>query len=149
VHLVFPEETRELSIEDGLIADLTVINPFDFFVEESAEQIPFRYARVVRMSWRLPIAARIRSCRLRLADRRSAPHAALARENVGLSSPPRQGEGRHRGHGGGAAPADCGQPGWSDQVVADQVVAAGWRRSRRASPCRPASARPRAWCCSA
>ena len=41
--LVFPAKTRELAIEVELIADLTVINPFDFFVEQSAEQFPFRY----------------------------------------------------------------------------------------------------------
>ena len=34
--LVFPERTRRLSIEVDLRADMTVINPFDFFLEESA-----------------------------------------------------------------------------------------------------------------
>ena len=41
--LVFPEKTRELRIEVEVVADMTVINPFDFFVEESAEKIPFSY----------------------------------------------------------------------------------------------------------
>ena len=40
---VFPEKTRKLSIEVELITEMTVINPFDFFVEESAERWPFRY----------------------------------------------------------------------------------------------------------
>lgn len=35
--LVFPKPTRELTITVGLIADLKVINPFDFFIEEWAE----------------------------------------------------------------------------------------------------------------
>ena len=40
---VFPEKTRELSISVELIADLIVINPFDFFLEEDAEHFPFEY----------------------------------------------------------------------------------------------------------
>ena len=41
--LVFPNRARELTITVDLIADLAVINPFDFFVEESAERFPFVY----------------------------------------------------------------------------------------------------------
>lgn len=41
--VVFPEKTRHLRIEVEVIADMTVINPFDFFVEESAEKFPFKY----------------------------------------------------------------------------------------------------------
>lgn len=35
--LVFPKPTRQLTITVGLIADLKVINPFDFFIEDWAE----------------------------------------------------------------------------------------------------------------
>ena len=45
---VFPEPVHELKIEVDLVADMTVYNPFDFFVEESAEKWPFDYAEEIR-----------------------------------------------------------------------------------------------------
>ena len=42
---VFPERTRQLTVEVDLVAELTVINPFDFFLEPSAEEFPFSYEK--------------------------------------------------------------------------------------------------------
>ena len=39
-NLVFPNPMRQLTITVGLIADLKVINPFDFFIEDWAETWP-------------------------------------------------------------------------------------------------------------
>ena len=41
--LVFPEKTREFSIEVDLVAEMSVINPFDFFLDPYAENFPFEY----------------------------------------------------------------------------------------------------------
>ncbi len=41
--IVFHEKLRQISVEVEVIAEMTVINPFDFFVEEYAEHYPFAY----------------------------------------------------------------------------------------------------------
>lgn len=41
--VVFPDKTNELRIEVEVLARMEVINPFDFFIEEYAETIPFQY----------------------------------------------------------------------------------------------------------
>lgn len=41
--IVFPEETRNLKIEVEVIAEMLVVNPFDFFMEDFAEEFPFEY----------------------------------------------------------------------------------------------------------
>src|SRR5208337_3717680 len=45
---VFSELVNELRIEVDVVADMTVYNPFDFFVEESAEIWPFVYGEDLR-----------------------------------------------------------------------------------------------------
>ncbi|WP_416442314.1 DUF2126 domain-containing protein [Leeuwenhoekiella sp. A16] len=46
--IVFPEKTTELSVDVEIIADLKTINPFDFFVEDYAEEFPFKYEETVK-----------------------------------------------------------------------------------------------------
>jgi uncharacterized protein (DUF2126 family)/transglutaminase-like putative cysteine protease len=41
--LVFPRPTREFRVDVDVIAEMTVINPFDFFIEDYAEEFPFEY----------------------------------------------------------------------------------------------------------
>ncbi|MFK8024793.1 MAG: transglutaminase family protein, partial [Ilumatobacter sp.] len=47
--LVFNEQTHELGFTVDLVADMTTINPFDFFVDESAESFPFVYDPQTRL----------------------------------------------------------------------------------------------------
>jgi uncharacterized protein (DUF2126 family)/transglutaminase-like putative cysteine protease len=46
--LAFPEKTRKLSVEVDLVAEMVVINPFDFFLDESADHYPFVYDKQLK-----------------------------------------------------------------------------------------------------
>ena len=46
--LVFPEKTEEFRVEVNLTANLSVINPFDFFIEAYAQEFPFVYSDDLR-----------------------------------------------------------------------------------------------------
>ena len=46
--LVFPERTDRLIIEVDLVADMVVINPFDFYTEDYALEFPFDYEPLLK-----------------------------------------------------------------------------------------------------
>lgn len=46
--LVFPEKVKHFHVTVDLIADMQILNPFDFFFEESAEMFPFKYEPQLR-----------------------------------------------------------------------------------------------------
>ncbi|WP_045860825.1 transglutaminase family protein [Teredinibacter purpureus] len=50
--LVFPEKCTEFEVDVEVIADMTTINPFDFFVEEYAENYPFKYTTQLKAELR-------------------------------------------------------------------------------------------------
>ena len=43
--IVFPNKVRDFKIEVDLIAEMSVINPFDFFIEAYADRFPFAYEK--------------------------------------------------------------------------------------------------------
>ena len=46
--VAFPKPARELRIEVDLIAEMAVLNPFDFFLEGYAQKFPFKYESIER-----------------------------------------------------------------------------------------------------
>jgi uncharacterized protein (DUF2126 family) len=64
--IVFPEMTHELLVDVEIIAEMAVLNPFDFFLEPSAEQFPFAYEpwlgkELAPFLERLPVGPRLRA----------------------------------------------------------------------------------------
>ena len=46
--LVFPEPTTEFKVTVDLVTEMSVYNPFDFFLEPEAEEFPFTYAPALK-----------------------------------------------------------------------------------------------------
>ena len=46
--LLIPEKTTRFAVEVGLVAELAVVNPFDFFLEPAAESVPFDYEALIK-----------------------------------------------------------------------------------------------------
>jgi len=46
--VVFPEKVTEFKVTVELVADMAIYNPFDFFIEDSAEFFPFSYSEQLR-----------------------------------------------------------------------------------------------------
>ncbi len=70
---VFPKPAHELRVEVDLVADLTTINPFDFFLDEAVEKFPFEYEAGTRRDLLpylapAPAGARVEQLVGRIAD---------------------------------------------------------------------------------
>ncbi|MCE9519651.1 MAG: transglutaminase family protein, partial [Verrucomicrobia bacterium] len=93
--IVFPDPTRELRVEVDLVAEMSVFNPFDFFIEPQAEHFPFRYDPVLvhelePFQRKLPLTPKfgeyLRGVRARLQRRNGngAPHHEVPHAEVDI-----------------------------------------------------------------
>jgi len=46
--LVFPKKTKQFKVTVDLVTEMAIFNPFDFFVEPSAKEVPFRYSEALQ-----------------------------------------------------------------------------------------------------
>jgi uncharacterized protein (DUF2126 family)/transglutaminase-like putative cysteine protease len=76
--LVFEKKTREFKVTVDLVVEMAVYNPFDFFLEPSAEQYPFKYENLLKQELAPYLATdivtkRMKAClaRIDLKKRRS------------------------------------------------------------------------------
>ena len=82
--IVFPERTDVLDFTVDLIADMTVINPFDFFVEKYAENFPFNYTE--QLAFELGAYLKIDAHGALLTQWVAEARRALAAKPVGIAN---------------------------------------------------------------
>ena len=136
--LVFPERTTELEIVVDLVADLTVINPFDFFLEEDAATVPFGYDAALAAGPRgLPARpGRGRSTGGAGLDRRARAGARRRRAHRRLPGPaqPAVGAGRALHGADGAGRPHAGRDPRAGQWLVPRLGLAARRGAARARP---------------
>ncbi|MEY2410858.1 MAG: hypothetical protein QOF48_3528 [Verrucomicrobiota bacterium] len=93
--LVFPEKLKEFSVDVELIAEMSVYNPFDFFVDPTAAHYPFEYDATLRKD----LAPFLEPCDA--SPKVAACIADIRRELLGTSA----GAGQKSVHGKSASPA--------------------------------------------
>jgi transglutaminase-like putative cysteine protease len=78
--LVIPEPTTRFAVEVGLIAEIAVINPFDFFLEPAVEAVPFAYEPLLKKDLEPYLEVTAPGPRLRdlLASIPQAPEATVS-----------------------------------------------------------------------
>jgi transglutaminase-like putative cysteine protease len=75
--IVFPEKTDKFSVEVDLVTEMAVYNPFDFFLEASAQSFPFTYEPALKKDLRpfmkTAPAGRMLAAFLKTVDRSETP----------------------------------------------------------------------------
>jgi transglutaminase-like putative cysteine protease len=83
--LVFPDLMKELCVEVELVAEMAVYNPFDFFLDDSAQIYPFAY-EVTRIyeSPRVtkPVAVPVHRCPQALAPVSARSNSVISKKSV-------------------------------------------------------------------
>ena len=73
--LVFNKKTREFKVTVDLVVDMSVYNPFDFFLEPEAEKFPFKYEVLLAQELAPylatePLTKRFRACLARISRKK-------------------------------------------------------------------------------
>ena len=86
--VTFPEKVEELRVEIDLVAEMAVYNPFDFFLEPSAEHFPFSYDTSERCELQPFLHAAPLTPRLARLSRRHRSPATADHRFPGRCQPP-------------------------------------------------------------